>query len=230
MARTSELRQFLDNLHVKDLQSVRREFATRVTPYDDICDKTEFAGRLRYSIQRSIDSKMFSFGDVVSFVIDDVRNGESRWATSLIRDTLSGMEFSKFVKYQDAAAAREKWMCGEIFQALRTNMKEKAYRVSLEERFGGQRIDVLVSHKKKNLNYPIEVKRSKNGGSMARLSHQLEEYRHNVPYCQKIFALIVAEGEKWLPSEQTRVRRVVSSAKRRKDVEVIVKGPDEIRG
>jgi hypothetical protein len=233
MPRAGKIRQFLDALRVSDLRAVHRRFTPRVKSYESDSDRNAFVRRLRRSLKRSIDSNELSFADLVSFIVTDAEARDRRNNTTIIKKTLQNLSFSRHLMHKDASNVRERWICGETFQALRIAFENRPHAtVELEKKFGRCSADICVTVGKPGsesvYHYPIEVKRASQTGNVKQLPGQLDKYRKYVrPKTQHIYVLAVGEVEGVL--NRRIVSNVLNGARRRKDTTVIVKKRSSIR-
>lgn len=226
MPRAGPLKQILRSLTVAELRSLRRTRCPRVSEYDG--DKDAFVDRLRNSLKRSIDDGEFTYEELVEFLRDEFGSDGPERATTRIRHAIDQLEISPCAGYRDSRAVRERWVCSELFQALRYELEELPYDIQQEASFGRSSVDLLVSHEREHRNYLVEAKLAGNYSSRERLLSQLRKYRKKVPYLRRSFVLLVAERERDLPENKESVRHAVREAEDEPKTDVIVKPPDDL--
>lgn len=226
MPRAGPLKQILRGLTVAELRSLRRTHCPRVTEYEG--DKDAFVDRLRNSLKRSIDEGDLTYEDIVAFLRDEFESDGPKRTTTRIRHTLEDLRISPCAGYKDSKAVRERWICSELYQALRYELADRPYDVRQEVSFGRSSVDLLVSHEREDRTYLIEAKLAGSYGSRERLLSQLRKYRKRVPHLHRSFVLVVAERERDLPENKDSVRHVVREAENEPNTDVIVKPPTDL--
>ncbi len=229
MPRAGPLRQMLNALSVRELQAIRRKFCPGVMPYSEQDGKNAFVGSIRDSLKRSIDKGEFSYYEFMKFLRDELLDDTPKQITTKIRNVLKDIKISKNAGYKTTKSVRERWICSEIYQALRYELKDTGYKVEIEKSLGNRcTADLFVSHRSEKRNYVIEVKFAGSGESRDRSPHQVSKYQDNVIYLKRTFVVLIAQRERFLPENSYSVKRVIKDVECKLKTEVIVKGPDDL--
>lgn len=226
MPRASKLLQFLRELDVTELETLRRTYASRISR--DLA-RDELSRRLKKSLSRRIRQKDITFQEIVREALESVKKDDHTKVVPFIKKGLARMTFSRVSMWESRSTIRESWFSSEALQVLTCEFRERPYVVRQEKKFEDIRVDICVSREDGKANYPIEVKRSNNMSSLRRLSGQLDSHRENVPYHRKSFALVIAEDEEYHPENNISRSRIVGGVRRRSDAKAVVKGPGDIR-
>lgn len=229
MPKGGPLRQMLNALSVRELQSIRREFCPRVMSYSEQNGKNAFVGSMRDSLKRSIEKNDISYYELMEFIRDELSNNTPKQVTTKVRNVLKNIKISKNAGYKTTTIVRERWICSEMYQALRYELKDTDYDVELERSLGRRYFaDLFISHNSGKRNYIIEVKFAGKGGSKDRLPHRISKYQDNTTYLKRTFVVLIAQKERFLPENSYSVKKVIQDVERKKNTEVIVKGPDDL--
>jgi len=219
----------LNALSVDELKSVKREFCPKITPYSQQDGKNAFVGSIRDSLKRSFDKKEISYHEFMHFLRQELSDDTPKQITTKIRNVLEEIQISKNAGYKTTRSVRERWICSEIYQALRYELKDTDYKVEVEKSLkGNYRADLFLSHRSGKKNYLIEVKFAGKSGSRDRLPHQVTKYQDCISYLKRTFVLLIVQYKKYLPENNDAVAKVIEDVESRKRTEVIVKGPGKL--
>jgi len=227
MPRAGPLRQMLNALSVKELKAVRREFCPKVNSYSEQDGKNSFVGSIRDSLKRSIKKNEVSYHELMQFLREELSDSTPKQITTKIRNVLEEIQISKNAGHKKSKSVREKWICSEVCQGLRYELKDTPYEVEVEKSLGRYQADIFVSHSSKNMNYLIEAKFA-GSGSRDKLPHQISKYQDATSYLKRTFVLMIAQKERYLPENFDSVRKVIEDVEEKDKTEVVVKGPGEL--
>lgn len=230
MPRKSTLRQILDSLTVAELKSIRKEYCPRVTSYNDLegeNKKSEFIDKLR----RSLDDKMgeeLDYEDLIDLIRSELTEDKSR-VTTKIRNAVKDIRISKNAGHDSNTQVREMWICSEIFQSLKAKLEDTDYIVEQEKSLGNNnKIDLMVSHKSKDRNYPIELKLTRSAGSFEKLPTQIARYKSKISYIRKFYSIVVIEEERNLRENKDRIDNVYKQVENKDENEILTIEPSQL--
>ena len=226
MPRGGPLRQILSTCSIAELKRIHSEFCSRVAEYNG--DKSEFEGRLRDSLKRSIDDGEVSYVDIMETIRDELVENDGRQATTRIRDAVEGLTVTPNAGHKDGSGVREKWISSELYHALDAEFDGQPYSIVQEYSIGRSSADLMVVHDRDERKYLIEVKLAGSYSSRERALSQVRRYRKNVDGLRRSFVALIAESGRDLPKNKDSVEHILDEFGDEEATEVILKPPEDL--
>lgn len=225
MPRAGPLKQLLQPLNLDELRYLRQRFCQSVQSYQG--DKTAFRDRVHDALKYRIDNGELTYEQLMQAYRSEYVSDESQQVTTIIRETLDGLELSNEANRKEAG---EMWITSEAWQTLRIALRDKPYTVIQEENFGRKRVDLLVTHDRDARSYLIEFKMADNTEQMKKAYSQLKGYQREIEGLRRSWLVAVAPRERYLPEQKGLVANMIEDVRELDATEVIIVRPDDFRG